>query len=91
MTQESSHRLVTDRLKAIQGVGDKVANCVSLFSLEQLDAFPVDIHVSRPLALHYRDIPISPESLRRWGQQRFGRYAGYAEAVLFFDDFIRSK
>ena len=69
------------------GVGDKVANCIALFSLEQLDSFPVDVHVSRSLARHYRDIPRSPEALRRWGQHRFGRYAGYAEAVRFLDDF----
>ena len=91
LVREPSHRLVTDRLKTIRGVGDKVANCVALFSLEQLDAFPVDVHMSRSLANHYRDIPRSPEGLRRWGQQRFGRYAGYADAVLFFDDFIRSN
>ena len=52
LTREPSHRLVTDRLKAMHGVGDKVANCASLFSLEQLDAFPVDIHVSRSLGRH---------------------------------------
>ena len=88
---EASHRLVTDKLKALHGVGDKVANCVALFSLEQLDAFPVDVHVARSLARHYRDIPRSPEALRRWGQRRFGRYAGYAEAVLFLEDFISTS
>ena len=36
LVREPSHRLVTDRLKAIHGVGDKVANCVALFSLERL-------------------------------------------------------
>ena len=91
LTREPSHRLVTDRLRTLHGVGDKVANCVALFSLEQLDAFPVDVHVSRSLDRHYRDIPKSPQALRRWGQQRFGRYAGYAEAVLFFDDFTSAN
>ena len=87
LVREPSHRLVTDGLRTLHGVDDKVSNCVALFSLEQLDAFPVDVHVSRSLALHYRDIPRSPEALRRWGQRRFGRYAGYAEAVLFLEDF----
>ena len=85
--REPSHRVVIGRLKALHGVGDKVSNCVALFSLEQLDAFPVDIHVSRSLGRHYRDIPRFPEALCRWGQGRFGRYAGYGEAVLFFEDF----
>lgn len=64
---------------------------IALFSLEQPDAFPVDTHVARSLARHYGDIPRSPEALRRWGQRRFGRYAGYAEAALFFDDFDRTR
>ena len=89
LAAEASHRAVTGTLRMLQGVGDKVANCIALFSLEKLDAFPVDVHVSRSLARHYRDIPRSREALRRWGQERFGRYAGYAEAALFFDDFDR--
>ena len=87
LVREASHRLVTDRLKALHGVGDKVANCVALFSLEQLDSFPVDVHVARSLARHYRDIPRSPEALRRWGQRRFGRYAGYAEGPFVLGRF----
>ena len=91
LAAEPSHRLVTGALRPLYGVGDKVVNCIALFSLEQLDAFPVDIHVSRSLARHYRDVPKSPEALRRWGQLRFGRYAGYAEAFLFFDDWNRTR
>ena len=64
---------------------------MALFSLEQLDAFLVDTHVSRSLARHFLDIPKSPEALRRWGQLRFGRYAGYAAAVLFLDDLTRGN
>ena len=46
LTLEPSHQSVTETLRALDGVGDKVANCVALFSLEQLDAFPVDTHVA---------------------------------------------
>ena len=91
LVRQPCHRLVTDRLKALHGVGDKVANCIALFSLEQLDAFPGDTHVLRSLARHYRNIPKSVPVLRRWGQDRFGRYSGYAEAALFFDDFTRRQ
>ena len=41
--------------------------------------------LSRSLARHYRNVPKSPEALRRWSQDGFGRYA---EALLFFDDFV---
>lgn len=36
-------------LKEIKGVGDKVANCVCLFALNDLDAFPVDVWIQRAL------------------------------------------
>ena len=40
---------------------------------------------------HYRNIPKSSPALRRRRHDRLGRYAGYAEAVLFFDDFARDN
>ena len=88
---ETDHRLVTNQLRSLYGVGDKVANCVALFGLEQLDAFPVDTHVTGAVKHHYREAPKSAEALRKWGQSRFGRYAGYAEGILFFDDLARGS
>jgi N-glycosylase/DNA lyase len=29
-------------LKRFDGIGDKVANCIALFGLHQVDAFPID-------------------------------------------------
>ena len=88
---EPDHQMVTNELRTLYGVGDKVANCVALFALEQLDAFPVDTHVSGAIKRHYREAPRSAEALRKWGQRRFGRYAGYAEGILFFDDLARGS
>ena len=39
----------------LYGVGVKVANCVSLFGLHHIDAFPVDVWVKRILANEYPD------------------------------------
>ena len=38
---------VVRELKTLYGVGDKVANCVALFGLKKLNAFPVDVWVQR--------------------------------------------
>ncbi len=35
------------------GVGLKVADCVLLFSLEKMEAFPVDVWVKRVILNHY--------------------------------------
>lgn len=62
-------------LKKLNGVGDKVANCVVLFGLHQLDAFPVDVWIKRALA---SNMPkgFDPSSL--------GKYAGLAQQYMFF-------
>ncbi len=40
-------------LKSHLGVGPKVANCICLFGLHHVDAFPIDTHVKQILAAHY--------------------------------------
>ena len=40
-------------LTALYGVGVKVANCVSLFGLHHMDAFPIDVWVKRILSQEY--------------------------------------
>ena len=73
-------------LMALDGVGDKVANCVLLFSLDKPEAFPVDTHVEKRLLEWYlREVKLSPPKMRRWAQHRFGAYAGYANQYLFHD------
>ena len=73
-------------LMGLDGVGDKVANCVLLFSLDKPEAFPVDTHVEKRLHEWYLgDVKLSPPKMRRWAQDRFGTYAGYANQYLFHD------
>jgi N-glycosylase/DNA lyase len=87
------------RLLGFSGVGLKVADCVLLFSLEKLDAFPVDVWVKRVILNHYQNhFPealvkklLSHESLSNgeyeklsaFGRSYFGRYAGYAQEYLY--------
>lgn len=44
-----------EKLKAIVGVGDKVADCVLLFGFAKYDAFPRDVWVKRLMARFYPD------------------------------------
>ena len=84
------------RLLKCVGVGDKIANCVLLFSLDKLDAFPIDRHIGRALALEYfPDLPPpSSNELPHWNalfEEHFGRYAGYAGQFLFHDRLQESE
>lgn len=84
--RESSYDEALDALTALVGVGDKVANCVLLFSLDKPEAFPVDVHVSNVLRESYlrgSEAKISTKAMRLWAQEHFGRYAGYANQYLF--------
>lgn len=40
-------------LMRLSGIGGKVADCICLFALHQMDAFPVDTHIKKALELHY--------------------------------------
>lgn len=71
-------------LKKINGVGDKVADCVLLFSLGFYQAFPVDTWIKKAMQLLYFDNnTISNEKIKDYGLNYFGDYAGYAQQYLF--------
>ncbi|MDE6607452.1 MAG: 8-oxoguanine DNA glycosylase [Lachnospiraceae bacterium] len=43
-----------NNLLKLYGVGEKVADCICLFALHHLQAFPVDTHISQALQSHYK-------------------------------------
>lgn len=40
-------------LLKVYGIGNKIADCILLFSLEKLDAFPIDVWILRALSRYY--------------------------------------
>lgn len=65
MEYEEAHKY----LLQWKGIGKKVADCICVFGLHHLSAFPVDTHVKRLLGEHYpKDFP-------------FKRYEGFAAAI----------
>jgi N-glycosylase/DNA lyase len=78
-----------EELKELPGVGDKVADCVSLFGYGRLEAFPIDVHIERALArLYHKEGPYS--RLREFATKRFGEYAGYAQEYLYYNERLRA-
>ena len=85
MLRGQGYQELLERLTSLHGVGDKIADCVMLFSLERLDAFPVDRWVRRALEQWYGTGPIRRYAdARAWAWERFGRDAGYANQYLFW-------
>ena len=82
---------VQEKLIEFKGVGRKVADCVALFSLDQMEAIPVDTHVWHIACREYdpslSDVKsLTPTVYRRVGdlfQERFVSHAGWAHSLLF--------
>lgn len=74
-----------ERLLECYGIGSKIADCIAVFSLEKLEAFPIDVWVRRALGEWYFPGQKTPpdRELLAWAQSYFGPYAGYAQQYLF--------
>lgn len=62
-------------LKNINGVGDKVANCVALFGSHYLEACPIDVWMKRIIDEQYND------TIPNWMSSK---YAGYLQQLAFY-------
>ncbi|MFQ6026409.1 MAG: DNA-3-methyladenine glycosylase family protein [Dehalococcoidia bacterium] len=67
------------------GIGPKIADCIAVFALEKLEAFPIDVWVRRALGEWYFPDEKTPTDrvLLEWAHNYFGRYAGYSQQYLF--------
>jgi len=86
-------------LMTLPGIGPKVADCVLLFSLDKLEAFPIDVWMKRIFLEYYANY-FEPtfvekanakkslsnseyETINSFGRRYFGEYVGYAQEYLF--------
>jgi len=81
-----------ENLLKVLGVGNKVADCILLFSLEKLDAFPLDRWMLRVLQKYYSNNFFTNlktitnnqyEKLHEEIVNHFGPYSGYSQQFLF--------
>jgi N-glycosylase/DNA lyase len=72
-------------LMTLDGVGDKIADCVLLFAFSKFEAFPVDVWIKKAIQQIYFDSrPINNKEIRRFAREHFGRYAGYAQEYIYY-------
>lgn len=97
--KNSDYESAKRKLVSLPGVGPKVADCVLLFSLEKLEAFPVDVWMKRAAtnlyANHFDSQFVNKvsrkgsitqkeyETISAFGRKYFGKYAGYAQEYIF--------
>ena len=69
------------KLMSLYGVGDKVCDCVMLFSLAKYDLFPSDVWIKRVMCESFGS---SDKSAKADGERLFGEYSGFAQQYLFY-------
>lgn len=67
------------RLLKLYGVGDKVCDCVLLFSLGKYDLFPSDVWIKRVMAEEFET-----NDAKSLGENLFQNYSGFAQQYLFY-------
>lgn len=71
----STDNLIVE-LKKLDGVGDKVANCIALFAFDHLDAFPIDVWMANICDSVYGGAVPDIES--------YGEFAGLIQQYMFY-------
>lgn len=68
-------------LMELPGVGDKVSECVLLFGYGFLEAFPVDVWISRAMEAYYG--VRGWNNIREFAKKKWGPLAGYAQQYIY--------
>ena len=70
-------------LMRLNGVGEKVADCICLFSLGHLGALPIDVWIKRIFETLYLRRRATHREIREFADNYFGASVGYAQQYLF--------
>ena len=96
--RHKSYEEAREELLRLRCVGCKIADCVLLFSMDKDQAFPVDTHIRKVAVQYYlpefKQKTLTPavyQAIVDFFQGRFGRYAGWAQEYLFYDDLLTHR
>ena len=77
---DMTYKAARKELLGLYGVGEKVADCICLFGLHQLDAFPVDTHIRQALDAHYK---------RGFPNRRYKGCRGVMQQYIFYYELMK--
>ncbi|WP_299291405.1 DNA glycosylase [Nitrosopumilus sp.] len=86
-----SYSQTREEICKVPGIGNKVADCIMLFSLNKLEAFPLDRWMIRILEKYYSNFHLETKTITEKQYELlhekivsyYGEYAGYAQQFLF--------
>lgn len=82
--KQANYKEAKQQLMKNLGIGEKVADCICLFSLNKSEAFPVDTWVTKVMNLLYLKDEKNKSKISEFARNYFGDYAGYAQEYLFY-------
>ncbi len=76
-------------LLKLEGVGDKIADCVLAFSLDKPQTFPLDTWVRQAVRKRYT-LPDRCDDafIREWAREKFGDFSAIASQFLFYREWV---
>ncbi len=80
------YQQVKEKLMTIKGVGEKVADCVCLFSFGFFEAFPTDTWIKKAMKQLYN---VEENDIKETSDKMFGNLSGIAQQYLFY--YLRYK
>ncbi|MEK6967349.1 MAG: DNA glycosylase [Nanoarchaeota archaeon] len=82
--EKLSFEQALEKITELPGIGDKVGQCILLFSLGQHSAFPVDVWIERAMKQFYNlDSGLTSKHIQTLGRTYYGKYAGYAQQFIY--------
>lgn len=79
---------IREELLKLDGVGEKVADCIMLFALKRYDSFPIDVWVRRvmnKLYIHNEDeTKVTKKAIQECAYNLFEEKKGLAQQYLFY-------
>ena len=90
--KKTKYQIAKESLLKIPGIGGKVADCILLFSLDKLEAFPLDTWMTKIMQKYYsNEFSLGKKTVTKKRYERihqevidyFGNFAGYSQQFLF--------
>ena len=75
--RDMTYKRAKKELMKLCGVGEKVAECICLFALHHMDAFPIDTHIRQVMDVHYK---------RGFPNRRYKGMRGIMQQYIFYYD-----
>jgi N-glycosylase/DNA lyase len=83
--EEMEDNMARDKLMEINGVGQKVADCILLFAFGRVEVFPLDIWVRRMMThAYFNDQMITDQIILEFADRYFKGLGGLAQQYLFY-------